>query len=78
MVYRWPGPLLPTASALALAASLGSTLLLLTAPLTWRGPPGAEGGWSRWRMTRHLGLALLFASLAVLLAARGALEPWSS
>jgi hypothetical protein len=78
MVYRWPGPLLPTASALALAASVGCVVLLLSAPLTWRGPSEGEGGWSRWRMARHLGLALAFTSLAVLLAARGALTPWSS
>ena len=79
VVYNWPGvPMLvaSTAALLASALTLASALFL---PAVWRGALDAgrpAAGWSAWRKTRYTLALLIFAALAIVLGAWGALAPW--
>jgi hypothetical protein len=56
--------------------TLASALFL---PAVWRGAlDGARpaAGWSAWRKTRYTLAFLIFAALAIVLGAWGALAPW--
>jgi len=79
VVYVWPGALILVASSAALAATLLTLAGALFLPAVWRGAlDGARpvAGWSAWRKTRYTLALLIFASLAIVLGAWGALAPW--
>lgn len=77
LTLEWPDETLILASWLALFAAIMTLALLAQLPSVWR-----EGrrilGWSAGRKLRHTGGVFVFFGLAVVLAAWGALEPWSS
>lgn len=76
LVYGFPGPFLKGASIAALIAAVGSALLLLSAPLTWRGG-GSEEAWTLGRKIRHSLTVAIFTAFGAVLAAWGALTPWA-
>ena len=77
LLRRWPDPWLVGASTAALAAAVLTAVQVAQLPGTW-----AEGrrlsGWAAGRKLRHTLTVLVFAGFAAVLAAWGALEPWSS
>jgi CubicO group peptidase (beta-lactamase class C family) len=73
VVYGWPGPLVATASAAALAAALLSWATVALTPFAWV----AQGGWSLWRKLRFTTTIVIFAAFGLLLATLGALQPWN-
>ena len=78
IVFRdWPGALLTTSSAAALAATATTVLGALLLPAAWRGAPGTPG-WTFWRKGRYTAAVVIFAAFGALLGAWGALEPWAS
>lgn len=74
---RWPDAWLVGGSAAALAAAVLTAVQVGQLPGAW-----AEGrrlsGWAAGRKLRHTLTVLVFAGFAAVLAAWGALEPWSS
>jgi CubicO group peptidase (beta-lactamase class C family) len=79
VIYSWPGALILVASSAALAASVLTLASALFLPAVWRGAlDGARpaAGWSAWRKARYTLAFLMFAALAVVLGAWGALAPW--
>jgi len=73
VVYGWPGPLLATASAAALAAAILSWSAAALTPFAWAG----QDGWSAWRKLRLTGAILAFSLFGMLLAILGAPQPWN-
>jgi CubicO group peptidase (beta-lactamase class C family) len=79
VIYGWPGVPMLVASSAALAASVLTLASALFLPAVWRGAlAGARPppGWSAWRKTRYTVASLIFAALAIVLGAWGALAPW--
>jgi CubicO group peptidase (beta-lactamase class C family) len=76
-LFGWPDGWLVAASACALAAALLSVVMLVQVPGVWR-EERRRHGWSVWRKFRHTVTIFLFLGFSVILAAWGALEPWSS
>jgi hypothetical protein len=79
VVYDWPAVPILIASSAALAASMLTFVGALFLPAVWRGAlAGAQpaAGWSAWRKTRYTLALLIFAALAIVLGAWGALAPW--
>jgi CubicO group peptidase (beta-lactamase class C family) len=79
IVYTWPGVPMLAASSAALLASALTFVSALFLPAVWRGAlDGARpvAGWSTWRKTRYTLAFLIFAALAIVLGAWGALAPW--
>ena len=77
LMLRWPNPWLEAASWSALGATLLTGVQIGQLPGAW-----AEGrrlqGWRAGRKLRHTLTVVSFAAFAAVLAAWGALEPWSS
>jgi CubicO group peptidase (beta-lactamase class C family) len=76
-VFAWPNGWLTAASWCALAASLLSVVMLGQLPSACREERRIHG-WSAWRKVRHAATVIVFLAFAGVLAAWGALEPWSS
>ncbi len=76
-VFAWPNRWLTAASWCALAASLLSVVMLGQLPSACREERRIHG-WSAWRKVRHAATVMVFLAFAGVLAAWGALEPWSS
>jgi len=80
IVYTWPGVPMLAASSAALLASVLTLASALFLPAVWRTAiDGARpaAGWSAWRKTRYTLAFLIFAALAIVLGAWGALAPWN-
>ena len=77
LMFNWPNRWLMVASWCALTASLLSLATVVQVPSVWRAGRRIQG-WTVWRKIRHTLTAALFIGFAALLAAWGALEPWSS
>ncbi len=77
LMLHWPSPWLIGASWGAVAALLISFACAVQLPQVWRGDRRIPG-WSTPRKLRHSFTATLFLAFAALLAAWGALEPWSA
>lgn len=73
----WPNPILIAGSSCALAATLFSLIMLLQLPRALRTDRRGMG-WSAAKRLRHAYTVFVFLALGVVLAAWGALEPWSS
>jgi CubicO group peptidase (beta-lactamase class C family) len=76
IIYRWPGPLIRTASSAALLASALTVVMVALLPAIWRGSALPEAGWSFWRRLRFSVATVVFAAFGALLALWGALQPW--
>jgi CubicO group peptidase (beta-lactamase class C family) len=75
LTFDWPGPLLVTASACALVASVLTFATLAALPAIWRGGRRVNS----WPIPRRLAYSvtvLVYAAFAVLLFLAGALAPW--
>lgn len=75
IALKWPGPFMTAFSWLGV---LGAVLSLAGAPLlapVWSGH--GERSWGVWRRLRYSMTAVIFLGLAAVLAARGALQPWT-
>jgi CubicO group peptidase (beta-lactamase class C family) len=77
LMFDWPNRWLVTASWAALLAGLLSVVMLFQLPGAWRDERRIPG-WSVWRKLRHTGAIAVFLIFTAVLAAWGALEPWSS
>ena len=76
LIADWPSAWLLIASACALVASLVTVLCLGLLPAAWRGGRRLDS-WTLGRKSRFTLTTLIFALFGALLAAWGALEPWS-
>lgn len=76
VVYDWPGPWLLIGSACALVAAILSLVSAALLPAIWRGGRRLDS-WTVFRKVRFTATALIFLGLSIVLAANGALEPWS-
>ncbi len=76
IVYTWPTISVLVGSWACLAASLLVLAQIGLLTPVWLGKDGE--GWSIWRKARFSATVLVFAALASLLLARGALAPWIS
>jgi CubicO group peptidase (beta-lactamase class C family) len=76
LIFGWPGPLIVTASACALVASLLTITTIFALPAVWRGGRRVDS-WPILRRAAFTLTLLIYATLAVLLARAGALVPWS-
>jgi CubicO group peptidase (beta-lactamase class C family) len=75
LALQWPGPFMTAFSWLGVVAAV---LSLAGAPLlvpVWSGH--GERSWGLWRRLRYSMTAFIFLGLAAVLAARGALQPWT-
>ena len=77
LMFDWPNSWLVVASWSALVAGLLSFLMVTQLPGAWREERRIHG-WSIWRKLRHTGTVGVFLVFTAILAAWGALEPWSS
>jgi CubicO group peptidase (beta-lactamase class C family) len=77
LLFDWPNTWLTLASWSALVATLLCVLMLVQIPGVWREERRIHG-WSVWRKFRHTTTIFVFLGFATVLAAWGALEPWSS
>jgi CubicO group peptidase (beta-lactamase class C family) len=77
LMFAWPSRWLILASWAALIAGLLSLLMVTQLPGVWREERRIHG-WSVWRKLRHTGTVAVFLVFTGVLAAWGALEPWSS
>jgi CubicO group peptidase (beta-lactamase class C family) len=77
LMFDWPNTGLVTASWAALVAGLLSLLMATQLPGAWREERRIHG-WSIWRKIRHTATVGVFLVFTAILAAWGALEPWSS
>jgi CubicO group peptidase (beta-lactamase class C family) len=77
MMFEWPNKWLVIASWSALAAGLLSFVMVTQLPGAWREERRIHG-WSVWRKLRHTTTIGVFLIFTAVLAAWGALEPWSS
>lgn len=77
LMYRWPSPALVAGSSLALFATLLTLIQALMLRRVWVGERRIVG-WSGGRKLRHTVTVLVYIALAVVLAAWGALAPWTS
>lgn len=76
LVFRWPGPLLVTASACALVAAALTATTLAALPAVWRGGRRVDS----WPILRRAAFTLtvaIYLAFSILLARSGALAPWS-
>jgi CubicO group peptidase (beta-lactamase class C family) len=75
LALQWPGPFMTAFSWLTvLGAILSAAGLIFLAPV-WGGH--GERSWGLWRRLRYSMTAVIFLSLAAVLAARGAMQPWT-
>jgi hypothetical protein len=77
LMYRWPNLLLATSSTLAVLAALVSLVLAAQLGRVWAFERRLQG-WSAGRKLRHTVTIAVYLVFSVVLAAWGALEPWSS
>jgi hypothetical protein len=77
LMFDWPNRWLVVASWSALLAGALSVLMVTQLPGAWREERRIHG-WSIWRKLRHTGTVIVFLVFSGVLAAWGALEPWSS
>ena len=77
LMFAWPSRWLVLASWAALIAGVMSLLMVTQLPGVWREERRIHG-WSVWRKLRHTGTVAVFLMFTGVLAAWGALEPWSS
>jgi CubicO group peptidase (beta-lactamase class C family) len=77
LTFDWPNRWLILTSWAALLAGLLSFLMVTQLPGVWREERRIHG-WSVWRKLRHTGTVAVFLVFTGVLAAWGALEPWSS
>ena len=77
LMFGWPSRWLILASWTALIAGLLSLLMVTQLPGVWREERRIHG-WSIGRKLRHTGAVAVFLAFTGVLAAWGALEPWSS
>lgn len=75
-VAGWPQPFILVFAWMALLAAILSAAGLASLVPVWRAK--REDGWSVWRKLRFTATVLIFASVAILMALRGGLEPWSA
>ncbi|MFT4090666.1 MAG: serine hydrolase [Asticcacaulis sp.] len=73
----WPSGQVKLASGLALMAALGTLAQLFYMPFVFREARFHSDGWAIWQKGLHLLLITGWLAYATLLAAWGALEPWS-
>lgn len=76
IMYRWPGPLLITASAAALVAAALTLATIAALPAVWQGGRRVDS-WTVVRKVFFTVTVLIYATFSVVLAMTGALEPWS-
>jgi len=76
LMYGWPGPLIVTASACALVAAGLSLVTIAALPAVWQGGRRVDS-WTVSRKAFFTLTVLIYATLSVVLAMGGALEPWS-
>ncbi len=76
IMYRWPGPLVVTASACALVAAALTLVTIVATPAIWQGGRRVDS-WPVLRKVSFTLTVLIYAGFSVLLALGGALEPWS-
>lgn len=76
VMYGWPGPLLVTASACALVASLMNILAIAALPAVWSGGRRVDS-WPVRRKAAFTATAAIYVGFSVFLGVAGALEPWS-
>ncbi|HXZ69144.1 MAG TPA: serine hydrolase domain-containing protein [Alphaproteobacteria bacterium] len=72
LVYAWPVPAILICSWAWLAASVLALVQLGLLVPVWV----SSGGWSAWRKLRFSATTFIFIALGLVLALRGALEPW--
>jgi hypothetical protein len=77
IVYSWPNPLVATASACALVASLMTLLTLIALPRVWQGGRRVDS-WNVARKAAYTATVLIYAAFALVLAGAGALLPWAA
>jgi CubicO group peptidase (beta-lactamase class C family) len=77
LMFDWPSRWLVLASWAALIAGVLSLLMVTQLPGVWREERRIHG-WAVWRKLRHTGTVAVFLAFTGVLAAWGALEPWSS
>jgi CubicO group peptidase (beta-lactamase class C family) len=77
LMFAWPDRWLVLASWSALTAGVLTLTMAVQLPGAWREERRIHG-WSVWRKLRHTATVGVFLALTVVLAAWGALEPWSS
>jgi hypothetical protein len=76
LMYRWPGPLVVTASACALVAAALTLVTIVATPAIWQGGRRVDS-WPALRKVFFTLTVLIYTGFSVLLAVNGALEPWS-
>lgn len=76
LVAHWPDGWVVAASSLALAAFVGSLLLVVQLLEIWRSDRRGSG-WTRGRRLRHSITAAVFVAYGLLLTLWGALTPWA-
>lgn len=76
VMYRWPGPLLITASACALVAAALTLATLIALPAIWQGGRRVDS-WTPFRKMGFTLTVLIYTGFSVLLGLWGALSPWS-
>lgn len=77
LFINWPSGQVQLASSLALLASLGTLAQLFYLPFVYRDARFHTDGWALWQKGLHTVLIVGWLGYAGLLAAWGALEPWS-
>lgn len=77
LMFRWPSPLLVTASACALVAAALTIATIVVLPGVWRGGRRVDS-WTTARKAAFSFTVLLYAVFSATLAVWGALLPWSS
>jgi len=77
LMFDWPNRWLVIASWAALIAGVLSLVMVTQIPGAWREERRIHG-WSIWRKIRHTSTVGVFLVFTAILAAWGALEPWSS
>ncbi|HEY3948157.1 serine hydrolase domain-containing protein [Phenylobacterium sp.] len=73
VVFGWPQPIVIATATAGLAAAALSWAAAALTPFAWAG----RDGWSGWRKLRFTATILVFSALGLLLATRGALQPWN-
>ena len=76
LIYAWPGPWMITASTCALVACALTLVTIATLPAVWQGGRRVDS-WSVRRKLAFTTTVAIYATLGLVLAFNGALEPWS-